>query len=222
MAMTNTQQPDLRQRIERLLAEHRHVFTQRAVDRDTEMTTINAFRRQFEQVYESWRSDIICPKFAVVVSHRPPGSARVVQGTCETTLILRPNAEFKVAATVVLKVFPDLIHQRVRLSFEVSILPILLDFDRGAEIEAGLDDPSRKDLAAFLDEHLSIFVADYCRIHSPDSPYLKNETVNDPICGMSFLRAEAKASVQQGSNVIYFCSVACKERFEREKAASQA
>jgi len=211
-----TDQEQLRARVEQILDEHRQRYTDRAARRDADMTEIDAFRRRFERVYESWRSEIIYPKFAVVVSQLPSGVARVLPGACTTTLIIRRGDVFTVGATVTLKVFPDLISHHVRFLFEVSILPILMEYDKGAEMVSTLDEQSGSDLAAFLDERLALFVSDYCRIHAPDSPYQRDATVVDPICGMSFLRSEAKASVTQRGGPIYFCSVACRDEYEKQ------
>jgi P-type Cu+ transporter len=44
--------------------------------------------------------------------------------------------------------------------------------------------------------------------------------VKDPICGMTIESSSAAAHGTYGSETVYFCSVACQKKFERERGTS--
>ena len=42
------------------------------------------------------------------------------------------------------------------------------------------------------------------------------ETLKDPVCGMEVTYETAQARSQYGGQTYYFCSVDCKEQFDRD------
>jgi YHS domain-containing protein len=43
--------------------------------------------------------------------------------------------------------------------------------------------------------------------------------VKDPVCGMVIEEASAAAHGTYGAETVYFCSVACQKKFERERSS---
>jgi len=205
---------DLRERIEHLLADIGARRETRWNETRREMSRLEVRLERFEALAQQWMDKLVIPRFqtlaALFPNSAPPmraGSAyRVVQP-------FRPTEDFPVDARVEARLSLDIGTERIRLTFEASIIPILMDYEREGTIEYGLEAPDSIAVGVFLDERIVRFVRDYLRVREPESPYQKDRTVADPVCGMRLRRAEAAASLEHAGRVFHFCVLECRDRF---------
>lgn len=181
-----------------------------------DMAEINAFQTLFDSVLGVLRDSVIEPKIAAVASLFPNGSVTKKADAYGVTVGIRPTGRFNVPATLSIQVHPNLGDKRARAAFAVGITPILTDYDRGGSADFALDAEGRAMFSDFLDAGIERFMSDYLAMHEPTSPYQKDASVVDPVCGMSFPKAEAAASAAQGECLYYFCHESCRDRFVAE------
>ena len=216
--MTVTDDQGLKQRIEALLAGERTRRDERSTEIRHEMHGMEARLTRFEAVAREWMDRLIVPKIETLAARfpnrRPPvrtGSAyRVVQAFGQTE-------DFPADARVEVSLRFDIAAERIRLTFEASIIPILMDYEREGMIEYGLGAPDPAAVASFLDERIVRFVQDYLRLREPDSPYQKDRLVTDPVCGMTLRRAEVAATLEYQGRTYHFCVPECRERFAADR-----
>ncbi|MEK7836798.1 MAG: YHS domain-containing protein [candidate division NC10 bacterium] len=212
--MTMMDDQVLRQRLEALLADDRTRRDERSTEIRHEMHGMEARLARFEAVAREWMDRLIVPKLetlAALFANRRPmvrtGSAyRVEQAFGQTE-------DFPADALVEVSLTFDIAAERIRLTFEASIIPILMEYEREGMIEYGLGTPDPGAVGPFLDERIVRFVQDYLRLREPDSPYQKDRRVTDPVCGMTLRRAEAAATLEHGGRTYHFCVPECRERF---------
>jgi YHS domain-containing protein len=131
---------------------------------------------------------------------------------------LRSSDRFPVGADISFGVGHDPQIRTLEFSWKVSVLPILLDYDREASLSLSLETPDKDRLARFVEDRIMRFVSDYLRIHEPDSPYIKNAEVHDPVCNMSFPVSEAASRLTVGHRTYYFCAEECATKFEADRS----
>jgi YHS domain-containing protein len=131
---------------------------------------------------------------------------------------LRSNASYPIGADLAVTAGHDQDLRTLDISWKVSIIPILMEYDREANLALDLDFPDKERLGRFVDERILRFVSDYLRIHEPGSPYLRLAQVRDPVCGMTFPASEAASSLMIGHETYYFCAEQCAAAFEAERA----
>lgn len=205
---------DLRQRIERLMAEVGARRQARWSEVRREMSEMEERVERFERIARPWMDELIVPRLETLAAAFA-NSAPVVRtdGGHGAVVSFRHTEDFPVDARVAARVSLDVGTERIRLAFETSIIPILMDFEREGAIEYGLAAPDPVAVGVFLDERIVRFVEDYLRVREPDSPYQKDRFVTDPVCGMRLRRADAAASLEHHGRVFLFCVPECRDRF---------
>lgn len=101
-------------------------------------------------------------------------------------------------------------------TFSPSILPILVDYERDASVEVQLEAPDLARLEEFLDVRIHRFVTAYLGVREPESMYQRDLLVLDPVCGMRIRRSDAHAHLDHGGRRVFFCSDACRIRYEAD------
>lgn len=208
---------ELKQRIEQLLGVDRAKLETRWSDVRREMSRLEAGLERFDGRAQRWMDELIVPRFKVLAEMFPNSAALVRPGHVHWAVLpFRASDEFPVDARVEARVSFDLETERVRLTFAVSIIPILMDYERERTLEYGLETANDLEVGGFLDERIVRFVQDYLRVREPDSPYQKDRLVTDPVCGMRLRRTDVAASLEHGGRVFHFCVPACRDRFARD------
>lgn len=205
---------DLRNRIEQLLTD---VGTRRAARWDeirSEMSHMERQLERFEPLATQWMDELVEPRFRILAASFPNSTPPVrMEPGYSVALPFRQTDDFPVDARVEARISLDLGGARIRTTFEASIIPILMDYERAGTIEYGLEAPDTVAVGVFLDERILRFVQDYLRVREPDSPYQKDRFVTDPVCGMRLRRADAAASLEHRGRVFHFCVPECRDRF---------
>lgn len=208
--------PDiLRSRIEELVQAAKARRGERRATVEQEMTAMEQWQARLDAFAEEWLEKVVLPKLRTLSEAFPNSTMPAhLPSSPLASLVLARNDEFPASVQVDVGLVPDLTHRRSCLTFDVRIVPVLMDYAKGSSIEIDIEAPDRIAIESFLDEQMVDFVKDYLRINEPDSPYQRDRQVTDPVCGMTFTRAEAAGAAEYGHRTYYFCAPRCHERFE--------
>jgi YHS domain-containing protein len=91
------------------------------------------------------------------------------------------------------------------LIYDLQILPILMDFERHAELSFPLDQVDTSKVGAWLDERILGFVKTYLEMQSNEY-YLKDQMVEDPVAHVRFPKLAAEATREKSGKTYYFIS----------------
>lgn len=94
---------------------------------------------------------------------------------------------------------------------DLSILPVLMEYNRNNEALFPLDDDSEA-LSVWAEDTILEFVDTYLRLETHPL-YQKDNTVIDIVCGMHIPFTAATSSVVRDGRTFFFCSEHCKEAF---------
>ncbi|MBL9161652.1 MAG: hypothetical protein JNL18_02800 [Planctomycetaceae bacterium] len=99
------------------------------------------------------------------------------------------------------------------LTYDLDILPILMKFERHAEIAFPLDKVNESQLTEWIDDRIITFVQTYLEMHS-NQYYLQDHMVEDPIAHVRFPKFAAGATRQRGKETLYFISESTAAEFK--------
>lgn len=101
------------------------------------------------------------------------------------------------------------------LTYDLDVLPILMEFERHAEVSFPLDqvDPDR--IGQWFDDRIVGFVKTYLALHS-NQYYLKDQMVEDLIAHVSLPKFAAGATRERGGKTLYFVSEATAAEFDAQ------
>ena len=205
---------DLRKRIEQLLADVGVRRETRWNEVRREMSQMEVRLARFESLARPWMDELVVPRLRTLASLIPNSAPLVCTGGAYSAVLpFRQTEDFPVDARVEARIALDIGAERIRTTFEASIIPILMDYEREGTIEYGLEAPDVVAVGVFLDERIVRFVQDYLRVREPDSPYQKDRFATDPVCGMRLRRAEAAGSLEYRGRLYFFCVPECRDRF---------
>ncbi|MBX3414951.1 MAG: hypothetical protein KF708_19860 [Pirellulales bacterium] len=101
------------------------------------------------------------------------------------------------------------------LTYDLDILPILMEFERHAEISYPLDQVDPDQVAQWFDDRIVGFVKTYLALHS-NQYYLKDLMVEDPVAHVSFPKFAAGATRERGGKTLYFVSESTAAEFDAQ------
>lgn len=101
------------------------------------------------------------------------------------------------------------------LAYDLEILPILMQFERHAEIDFSLDEVDRDAIANWLDDRIVGFVKTYLSLHENEY-YLKDQMVEDPVAHIRFPKLAAGATRQCEKKTYFFISEETAAEFEKQ------
>jgi len=102
------------------------------------------------------------------------------------------------------------------VGYDLEIRPILMEFERHAEISFPIGQVDRKVLTDWLDDRMIQFVQTYLAVH--ENPYyLKDQMVEDPIAGIRFPKFTAAATREQNGSIYYFVAEETAMEFDKSR-----
>jgi len=101
------------------------------------------------------------------------------------------------------------------LAYDLDILPILMEFERHAEVSYPLDKVDPNQIAQWFDDRIVGFVKTYLALHS-NQYYLKDLMVEDPVAHVSFPKIAAGATRERGGKTLYFVSESTAAEFDAQ------
>ena len=120
---------------------------------------------------------------------------------------------------------------RIELSFRVShdadvrnlvfdqdldVLPILMKFDKHAQLSVPLDKIDDAKVLQWIDDRIVAFVQTFLEIHQ-NRYYQQDILVTDPVAGVEMPKFAAKCSLESGGKTYYFVSEETRREFESKQ-----
>lgn len=102
----------------------------------------------------------------------------------------------------------------VVFSYDLRIIPILMQFDSHSELEFPIDAVDREKATQWLDDCIVTFVRTYLSLHENEY-YLKGHMVTDPVNNVRFPDFAAAATLERDGKTYYFVSTETKQQFEQ-------
>lgn len=108
--------------------------------------------------------------------------------------------------------------EKVTLSYDLEIIPVLMRFTPHAEVEFPLSRVDADSVAKWIDDRCVDFVRTYLSL-GDTSWYLEGQMVEDPIAHIRFPKQAAGATLQWQGQEFYFIDDETRREFERQKGS---
>jgi hypothetical protein len=165
----------------------------------------------FDQLRAVWgpRLEVLIKKFGDRVKTTP----RIVPSTREVTFNFQSRS-----AKVCLKfsAFTDREIEKVILSYDLDIIPILMRFTPHDEVEFPLNAVDEKAVGRWIDDRIVQFVRTYFSM-GEDEIYLKDQLVEDPIAHVRFPKIAAAATLERHGQKFHFINDETRREFEKQQ-----
>jgi hypothetical protein len=195
------------QKVKKAQAAHQEAYTER-------QKRLEKVSKLFEEMQGIWRPrlELLVKKFGDRVKTTP----RIVPGTREVSFDFQSRL-----ARVRLKfsAFTDSGVQKLILSYDLEIVPVLMCFRPHAEVEFPISAVDKEAVAKFFEDCIVEFVQTYFAM-GENEIYLKDEMVEDPIAHVSFPRQAAATSLEWQGRKIYFIGEETRREFEKAHAVA--
>ena len=206
----------LEQRLASLLGDATERRNQEQVQREKAMQEEEPRRTRFEQTSFTWVNDLVIPRLRALAHALPDaGDVEHVDGGRFARLKLGSSEEYPVAASLTVSIAPDARYERASVHVQPLLIPMLVGHPSASCCECVIDADHTQRLARFLDDQFLVFAESYLRTREPDSPYQRSMLVTDPVCGMTFHRADAAEICEHDGTRYFFCAPSCAERFRQ-------
>lgn len=161
----------------------------------------------FAELAEIWKPklDVLVQKFGEHVKVTP----RIVPSTREAVFDFKSRlakVQLKLSASTDVQV------EKLVLSYDLDIIPVLLQYASHAEIEFPLDAVDKTKIAEWLDDRLVQFVQTFLSLGDNEF-YLKEHMVEDPIAHVSFPSIAAGAVLEWKGAKYYFLGEETRREF---------
>jgi YHS domain-containing protein len=179
-------------------------------ERQNRLTT---FKRELDSLPEVWgpRLDALMERFGdhAKVAPRLESTSRAVTMDFETELA---RIRLRLSATT------DHDVRNLILSYDLEILPALMQFDSHQQAQWPIDAIDRKAVGDWVDDRIVSFVKTYLSLHENEY-YLKEHMVRDPVAGVRFPKYAAAATVDVGGKTYYFIGDETRREFEAQQGS---
>jgi len=177
------------------LAQFRTQHVQEYHDRKQRLERFEQAVDELRTVWEP-RLDALAGKFGDRVDVHPT----IEPGRRSATFQFQSNLA---SVTLRLSVSPDAQVRKIIFTYDVQILPILMEFDSHSELEQPLGEANSVTLAEWLDDRIVDFVRTYVALHE-NHYYLQDHMVEDPVAKVRFPKFAAAAKLEKNGKTIYF------------------
>jgi hypothetical protein len=166
----------------------------------------------FKQLSDVWkpRLELLVQKFGSQVKATP----RIVPATREVTMNFESRlarVRLKFSATT------DRDVQNVILSYDLEIIPVLMQFKPHDDVEFPLSAVDKQAVGKWIDDRIVDFVRTYFSM-GENEIYLKDQMVEDPIAHVSFPRVAAATTLEwQGQKFYFIGEETCRAFAEQNK-----
>jgi hypothetical protein len=164
----------------------------------------------FDQMSAIWRPrlELLVKKFGDRVKVTP----RIVPSTREAVFDFQSNV-----ARVHLKFssFTDREVQKLVLSYDLEIIPVLMQFKHHDEVEFPLNAIDKEAAAKWIDDRIVDFLHTYFSM-GENEIYLKDEMVEDPVAHVRFPRFAAAATLEWQGKKLYFIGEETRREFAEQ------
>jgi hypothetical protein len=167
----------------------------------------------FDQLRDIWRPrlELLVKKFEGRVHATP----RIEPSTREATF----NFESHLAVVrLKFSASTDRDIQKVILSYDLGITPVLMRFKPHDEVEFPLNAVDKEAVAKWIDDRIVDFVQTYFSM-GENEIYLKDQMVEDPIAKVRFPRIAAATTLEWQGQKFYFIGEETRREFEKQQGS---
>jgi YHS domain-containing protein len=168
----------------------------------------------FDQLRDIWRPrlELLVKKFEGRVQATP----RIVPSTREATFDFQSRLA---RVRLKLSAFTDRDIQKLILSYDLEIVPVLMRFKHHDEVEFPIDKIEKEAVAKWIDDRIVDFVQTYFAM-GENEIYLKDYMVEDPIAHVRFPKQAAGTTLEWQGRKFYFVGEETRREFaEQNKIA---
>jgi YHS domain-containing protein len=166
--------------------------------------------KMFDQLRDIWRPrlELLVKKFEGRVQTTP----RIVPSAREVTFNFQSRL-----ARVCLKfsAFTDRDIEKLILSYDLEIIPVLMQFKHHDEVEFPLNAVDKEAAAKWFDDRIVDFVQTYFSM-GENEIYLKDEMVEDPIAHVRFPKQVAATIIEWQGKKFYFIGEETRRAFAEQ------
>jgi YHS domain-containing protein len=161
----------------------------------------------FEELRNIWkpRLELLAEKFGDGVKVTP----RLVPSRREAAFEFRSSLA---QVTLKFSAYTDWDVRKVILSYDLKILPALMQFAPHAEVEFPLGGVDKDAVAKWIDDRIVEFVQTYLSLSDNES-YLKEHMVQDPVAQVRFPSFAAGATLEWNGQKYYFLAEETRREF---------
>jgi hypothetical protein len=109
--------------------------------------------------------------------------------------------------------------QKVILSYDLSIIPMLMRFEPHSELEFPLNSVDLDAAAKWMDDRIVQFIQTYFSL-GENEVYLKDQMVEDPVAHVRFPKTAAAATLDWHGQKFYFIGAETRGAFEKQEGIS--
>jgi YHS domain-containing protein len=164
----------------------------------------------FDQLRDIWkpRLELLVKKFEGRVQVTP----RIVPSTREATFDFQSRLAH---VRLKLSAFTDRDIQKLILSYDLEIIPVLMRFKPHDEVEFPIDKVDQEAVAKWVDDRIVDFVQTYFSM-GENEIYLKDYMVEDPIAHVRFPEQAAAATLEWQGQKFYFIGEETRREFAEQ------
>lgn len=164
----------------------------------------------FDQLRDIWkpRLELLLKKFEGRVQVTP----RIVPSTREVTFDFQSRLA---RVRLKLSAFTDRDIQKLILSYDLEIVPVLMRFKHHDEVEFPMDRIDKEAVAKWIDDRIVDFVRTYFSM-GENEIYLKDSMVEDPIAHVRFPRQAAATTLEWKGKKFYFVGEETRREFAEQ------
>jgi YHS domain-containing protein len=172
---------------------------------------LEQLNKVFDELRDIWRPrlDLLVKKFGDRVQATP----RIVPSTREATFEFQSRVA---RVRLKLSALTDRDIQKVTLSYDLDIIPVLMRFKNHDEIEFPLEAVDKEAAAKWIDDRIVDFVQTYFSMGESEI-YLKDQMVEDPIAHVRFPKFAAATTLEWGGKKFYFIGEETRREFEKQQ-----
>ncbi len=179
---------------------------------------LTKFGKACDRLHELWdpRLDALAQRF----DHRVSMTPQVTPMLRQTTF----RFESELARIVLIfSATTDSEVQNLVLKYDLEILPILMQFKKGDELEMPLDQLDEEAITQWIDDRILDFVKTFLTLHQNDRylSYLKDHTVLDPVAGLHFPKYAAAAKCEWNGQTYYFIGEETLHEFRTQNGIAE-
>jgi hypothetical protein len=164
----------------------------------------------FDQMRQVWkpRLELLVKKFGDRVHVEP----RILQSTREATFDFKSRLA---RVSLKLSAMTDRDIQKLILSYDLDIIPVLMRYKPHDEMEFPLQAVDPEAVAKWVDDRLVEFVQTYLSLGENDL-YLKEDMVEDPVAKVRFPTFAAAATLEWQGRKFYFVGDETRREFAKQ------
>jgi len=164
-----------------------------------------------DELRDVWRPrlELLVKKFGDRVQTTP----RIVPSTREVTFDFQSH-QARVSLRFAASTDRDI--QKLILSYDLKIIPILMHFKSHDDVEYPLHAINKEAVAKWIDDRIVDFIQTYFSM-GENEIYLKDQMVEDPIAHVKFPKVAAATTLEWQGKTFYFIGEDTRREFEKQQ-----